>query len=206
MNDKPNYPSWDERYSIPDYVYGTEPNEYLVEMTGRIPKGPVLALADGEGRNGVYLAGKGYDVTAVDSSSVGLEKARRLARDRSVKIETIHADLADFEIGVERWTGIVWIFCHLPKELRRLVCKRCVQGLKPGGALVMEVYTPRQLAYGTGGPQSVDLLVEPEELKRELHGLRIEVAVEKVREINEGAYHSGMGAVVQILAFKTKSR
>ena len=70
----------------------------------------------------------------------------------------------------------------------------------------MEVYTPRQLAYGTGGPQTVDLLVEPEDVKRELSGLRIEVAVEKVREINEGAYHSGMGAVVQILAFKTKSR
>jgi len=206
MNDTPKNPSWDDRYNVSNYVYGTDPNDYLVEVVDRIPKGPVLCLAEGEGRNAVHLAGRGYEVTAVDSSSVGLEKARKLAGERSVKIETVHADLADFDIGVERWTGIVSIFCHLPKELRAVVCRRCVEGLKPGGALVMEAYTPRQLAYGTGGPQSVELLVDPEDVKKELSGLRLERAVEKVREINEGHYHRGMGAVVQILGFKNLAR
>jgi SAM-dependent methyltransferase len=206
MNDKPKNPSWDDRYSVPDYVYGTDPNEYLVEVADRIPMGPVLCLAEGEGRNAVYLAGKGYEVTAVDSSSVGIEKAQKLARERSVKIETIHADLADFEIGVERWAGIVSIFCHLPKPLRELVCRRCVEGLKPGGVLVMEAYTPRQVAYGTGGPQSVELLVEPKDIRKELSGLRLERAGEKVREIAEGRFHRGAGAVVQILGFKNQAR
>jgi SAM-dependent methyltransferase len=206
MNDASKNPSWDERYNVSDYVYGTDPNEYLVEVADRIPKGPVLCLAEGEGRNAVYLAEQGYEVTAVDSSSVGLEKARKLARVRSVTIETIHADLADFEIGDERWAGIVSIFCHLPAELRRLVCRRCVDGLRPGGAVVMEAYTPRQISYGTGGPQTVDLLVDPEDVKRELSGLQLERAVEKVREINEGRYHCGAGAVVQILGFKNQGR
>jgi len=199
-------PSWDERFDVSDYIYGTDPNEYLVEVVDRIPKGPVLCLAEGEGRNAVYLAGKGYEVTAVDSSSVGLEKALKLARERSVKIETVHADLADYEMGVERWTGIVSIFCHLPKELRALVCRRCVAGVKPGGAFVMEAYTPRQLAYGTGGPQSLELLVEPEDVTKELFGLRFERTLEKVREINEGMSHRGAGAVVQILGFKSQAR
>ncbi len=206
MNDTPGKPNWDERYNVSDYVYGTDPNEYLVEVTDRIPKGAVLCLAEGEGRNAVYLASRGYEVTAVDSSSVGLEKAQKLARERSVKIETIHADLADFDIGAERWSGIVSIFCHLPKELRALVCRRCVEGLKPGGVLVMEAYTPRQLVYGTGGPQVLELLVEPEDVKKELSGLRLDRAAEKVREIGEGIYHRGAGAVVQILAFKAQGQ
>jgi SAM-dependent methyltransferase len=206
MNDGPQKNFWDERFDVPVYVYGTDPNDYLVEVAERIPKGPVLSLAEGEGRNAVYLAGKGYEVTAVDSSSVGLDKARTLAAARSLAIETVHADLAEYEIGVDCWAGIVSIFCHLPKEIRALVFRRCVAGLKAGGAFVMEAYSPRQLEYRTGGPQSVDLLVELEAAKDELRGLRFERAVETVREIHEGACHGGPGSVVQILGFKKPER
>jgi SAM-dependent methyltransferase len=206
MNDTPKKIPWDERFNVPGYVYGTEPNGYLVEIADRIPKGPVVCLAEGEGRNAVYLAGKGYEVTAVDSSTVGLEKARRLAGERSVKIETVHADLADFDLGVERWAGIVSIFCHLPKEIRPIVCKKVVAGLKAGGAFVMEAYSPRQLEYRTGGPQTLDLLVDLETVKKELIGLRFERAEEKIREVHEGAFHHGPGAVVQILGFKNEAR
>jgi SAM-dependent methyltransferase len=206
MSDTPKKTPWDERFNVPGYLYGTEPNGYLVEIVDRIPGGPVLCLAEGEGRNAVYLAGRGYEVTAVDSSAVGLDKARRLARERSVKIETVHADLADFDFGVDRWAAIVSIFCHLPKEIRPAVCKGVVTGLRPGGAFVMEAYSPRQLEYRTGGPPSLDLLVDLETVKKELMGLRFERAEEKVREVQEGILHHGPGAVVQVLGFKNRER
>jgi len=206
MNDGPKKNFWDERFNVPEYVYGTEPNAFLVEVLDRIPNGPVLCLAEGEGRNAVYLAGRGYDVTAVDSSAVGLEKARKLAAQRSLTIKTVHADLADYAIGVDCWKGIVSIFCHLPRDTRALVHRRCVAGLKPGGVLVLEAYSPRQLEYQTGGPQTLDLLVDLETVKKELLGLRFERALETVREIHEGALHRGPGSVVQILGFKSLER
>jgi 2-polyprenyl-3-methyl-5-hydroxy-6-metoxy-1,4-benzoquinol methylase len=111
-------PSWNDRYSEPGYAYGTEPNSYLVSVVNRIPKGKVLSLGEGEGRNAVYLASLGYNVTAVYSSDVGLAKARQLAKDRGVKITTVTADLAGLAIETESWDGIVSIFCHLPAVVR----------------------------------------------------------------------------------------
>jgi SAM-dependent methyltransferase len=203
MNDNDRRNKWDERYDVPDYVYGTEPNAFLVEVAHRIPKGPVLCLGEGEGRNAVYLARLGHDVTAVDSSAVGLEKAQKLAAAHSVTLTTVHADLADFPMGRGRWAGIVSIFCHLPRDTRALVYGQCVAGLQTRGAFVLEAYTPRQLEYGTGGPTSLDLLVDLESLRSELEGLRLEQAREVVREVNEGHYHRGPGAVVQVLGIKT---
>jgi len=110
---------WNERYSAPEYVYGTEPNAFLVEAAPLIPPGRVLALADGEGRNGVYLATRGHRVTSVDLSPVGLDKARRLAAERGVPIDTVVADLEDYVITPDSWQGIVSIFCHLPPPVRR---------------------------------------------------------------------------------------
>lgn len=202
MNDGEKRNMWDERFDTPDYVYGTDPNAFLVEVAARIPKGAVLCLGEGEGRNAVYLAGKGYDVTAVDSSSVGLEKARRLAGERGVKIATVHSDVAHFDIGHERWAGIVSVFLHLPRDARASLHRRCVSGLRPGGALVLEAYSPKQLEYGTGGPKSLDLLVGLESVKQELEGLFLERAQEKVREVREGRFHQGPGAVVQVLGVK----
>ncbi len=95
---------WDERYSVADYVYGTEPNDYLREQMHRIaPGGRVLCIADGEGRNGVYLAQHGFDVTSIDASRVGLDKAQALAAVHHVAIATIHSDLADYDFGIAQW-------------------------------------------------------------------------------------------------------
>ena len=98
---------WDERYSQPGFAYGTEPNEFLITAAGQIPAGPVLSLGEGEGRNAAYLAGLGHRVVAVDQSEVGLAKARRLAADRGLTIETVCGDLAEFPIEPGAWTGIV---------------------------------------------------------------------------------------------------
>lgn len=193
---------WDDRFSSPEYVYGTEPNDFLAASASRIPAGRVLSIADGEGRNGVFLATRGYDVTSVDSSSVGLAKARRLADARGVRLTTVVADLAEFEIAPESWEGIVSIFCHLPQPLRQRVHAQAVRGLAPGGVFVLEAYSPEQLRHGTGGPQSAELLPTLDALRTELHGLEILHAEAVERDVHEGALHEGKSAVVQFIGRK----
>lgn len=195
------YP-WDERYADPAYAYGTEPNDFLRSVAGRIPPGPVLCLAEGQGRNAVYLASLGHDVLAVDQSAVGLTRARELAVSRGVEISTEVADLETYRIEPAKWSGIVAIFAHLPPRLRARVFGAAVNGLAPGGAFVLEAYCPKQLEYGTGGPKDVNMLMSVDALRTELAGLRFEHALETEREIHEGTYHHGRSAVVQVLAFK----
>jgi len=193
---------WDKRFSEPGYAYGTDPNRFLASVADRIPRGTVLCLAEGEGRNAVYLASLGYQVTAVDTSTVGLAKAEALAHERGVSIETVNADLAEYPIEAGEWQGVVSIFCHLPPVVRAALHERCLRGLAPGGVFVLEGFTPRQLELGTGGPKSRELLMELEIVRQELPGLRIEIGREIEREVAEGKYHNGTAAVVQILAVK----
>jgi SAM-dependent methyltransferase len=191
---------WDERFSSPDYVYGTEPNTFVAAMASRIPAGPVLCLAEGEGRNAVHLARLGHAVTAVDQSAVGLAKAARLAAARGVALTTIVADLAHYSISPSIWSGIVATFAHLPPPLRRAVHAQVVAGLRPGGVFILEAYTPAQLVFGTGGPKDPSLCMTLVALRVELAGLVFEVARECERDVVEGTGHTGRGAVVQIVA------
>ncbi len=193
---------WNERFSAPGYAYGTEPNDFLAAVATRIPAGRVLSLADGEGRNGVFLAKLGYAVTSVDSSPMGLAKAQLLAAARGVHLTTIRADLADYEIAAESWEGIVSIFLHLPQPLRSRVHEQVVRGLAPGGLYVLEAYSVQQLRYGTGGPTSAERLATLDVLRAELAGLELLHAVEIEREIHEGIHHDGQSAVVQVIARK----
>jgi SAM-dependent methyltransferase len=194
---------WNERYSEPFVSYGAEPNDFLREVADRIPDGPVLCLAEGEGRNAVFLAEKGHEVTAVDLSEVGLTNAAALAAERGVGITAVLADLAEYDLGSERWAGIVSIWAHVPPDVRVRVHAACVRALRPRGAFVLEAYTPRQLDRpGEGGPPTVELLMTPEGLRSELEGLRVERCEEVDRDIAEGRYHSGPSTTVQVLAFK----
>lgn len=194
--------TWDERYGQTDFYYGTSPNDFLAATFTRIPGERVLCLAEGEGRNAVFLAGHGYQVTAVDSSAVGLQKARRLAETVHVRIETICSDLAEYAIEAEQWDGIVSCYCHLPSILRRSLNRQIVTGLKPGGVLILEGFSTAQLDYGTGGPPSSDMLFVLEELQNELEGLDFIHAVMIERDVREGRGHTGLASVVQILAVK----
>ncbi len=195
-------PSWDERYAGSDYVYGTEANEFLAAAATHIRPGSVLCICEGEGRNATFLAEQGYAVTAVDNSSVGLAKARRLAARRGVGIAMRQQDLADFEIAPRHWQGIVSIFCHLPPALRARVHRDIVAGLAPGGVFVLEAYTPRQLELKTGGPPTPELMMELNTVRSELAGLDFVIARELERDVHEGQLHHGRGAVVQVLARK----
>lgn len=200
---------WDRRYREAGFAYGTQANDFLRAQHHRIPRGGrVLCLAEGEGRNAVFLARQGYRVTAVDQSSVGLEKAQRLAREKGVTITTEVADLAGYDLGCEVWDGIVSIWAHLPSALRQQVHRQVVLALKKGGVLLLEAYTLRQLTMsGTGGPAASqpDMFMSRRELLRELNGLEFELAAELQRNISEGRCHQGESAVVQLIARKASS-
>ncbi|MEY4615246.1 MAG: hypothetical protein RJB66_206 [Pseudomonadota bacterium] len=194
---------WNDRYRRPDYYYGIEPNTFLAEHSQLfIKKGKILCLAEGEGRNAVHLAKMGFEVTAVDFSEVGLEKLKDLAKQNSVEIETICADLENYDIGHNKWDGIVSIWCHLPKNIRSTLHEKVKQGLKENGIFLLEAYTPNQLKFKTGGPQDPNLMPTLIELEEELKTLKIELGREVERDIQEGIGHRGLSAVVQFMARK----
>jgi SAM-dependent methyltransferase len=193
---------WNNRFAAPQYIYGEAPNAFVAEMASQIPAGPVLCLAEGEGRNAVHLATLGHRVTAVDQSETGLAKARRLAAARGVEIETVLADLGNFTIEPGVWSGIVATFAHLPPAIRRKVHAQVALGLQSGGVFVLEAYTPAQLALGTGGPKLPELLMSLAGLREELSGLELLVGRELERDVIEGDGHTGRGVVVQIFAWR----
>jgi len=193
---------WDERYGTDEYAYGIEPNDFLRAEAHRIPPGPVLCLAEGEGRNAVFLAGLGHQVTAVDLSVEGMRKTERLAQRRGVTIEVIQADLATFELGLDRWSGIVEIFAHVPPPVRHRIHAQIPLALRAGGCLVLETYRPEQLALGTGGPKELSLLSTLAELREQLSPLELVVARDANREIHEGRFHAGPSATVQLVGIR----
>ncbi len=192
---------WDARYADAEFAYGTAPNDFLVQMVDRIaPRGRVLCLADGEGRNGVWLAQHGRQVTSVDVSERGMQKARDLARRAGVAIDTLTCDVTRHELGAAAWDAIVSIFLHLPPKPRRALHARCAAALKPGGTFIYEAYGHEQLRYGTGGPKEPELLPTLEDVLADLAGLRIEHRFAGTRAVHEGRLHHGVGYVVQVVA------
>ena len=193
---------WDQRYRDADYVYGKQANDFLVENVQHLPKGKILSLAEGEGRNAVFLAQQGYAVTAVDSSQVGLDKAQKLAQEYGVKIDTILADLNEFEITPNTWEGIISIFCPLSTQQQQLLYPKIVAGLKPKGVYLVEAYRPEQLAYGTGGGSSADQMTTQASLEHGLRDLEFVKLESLEREVIEGKFHTGLAAVIQAIALK----
>ncbi|MFA6044902.1 MAG: methyltransferase domain-containing protein [Phycisphaerales bacterium] len=194
---------WDDRYAAPEYSYGTQPNDFLRHARMFLPaSGRVLCVGEGEGRNAVWLATEGFDVTAVDLSKVGLAKAKLLAEAAGVKLDTIHADLADFDLGKAKWDVIVSIWCHLPSHVRQSLHTRVVAALAPGGTFVLEAYTPGQIHRSSGGPKQADMLMTANGLAKELQGLRFYSVKETMRMVHEGIFHNGDSDVVQLIAVK----
>jgi len=190
--------AWDERFGGEAFAYGTEPNRWLEAQSPLLrPGSRILSLAEGEGRNATWLAARGHRVHAVDGSRVGLEKARRLAAARGVELETTVADLADFEPGRAGYDAVVLIFLHLPPPLRALVHARAQAALAPGGLVILEAFTPRQLANASGGPRQAELLYEPATLAADFPGIAWDVLREETAELDEGPLHQGRAALVR---------
>jgi SAM-dependent methyltransferase len=197
---------WDDRYGEEGYAYGKGPNDFIRDQAHAFTPGArILCLASGEGRNAVYLATRGYRVTAVDLSVVGLEKTRLLASENGVEVHTIHADLASFDLGEAIWDGVTSVFAHVPPAVRSALHARVVRGLKPGGILLLEAYTPAHLDLpGRGGPppHATQVFMTAEGLEQELAGLSFDLIRETQRTLLEGRYHEGLSGVVQVVARK----
>lgn len=193
---------WNERYAETAYAYGQEANDFLkAQEIGTALK--VLCLAEGEGRNGIYLAKLGNEVTCVDYSEAGLEKTQVLAKQNGVDVTCICEDLGEMPLQANTWDVIVAIFAHFPKAVKSHIWPQIYAALKPGGKFIMEVYDQEQLRFGTGGPQHSDLLYSKDELQELLVGDYQSVQIEKVyREVHEGTYHNGASATLQVLAIK----
>lgn len=193
---------WDERYSQTDYFYGKNPNEFLTIAAALIPKGAkVLALADGEGRNGVYLAKQGLNITAVDFSVIGKEKAMALAKKENVELDYIIADLNEFKFP-QKIDAVVSIWCHLPESLRKKVHKQTEDNLVNGGLFILESYNPKQLEFKTGGPASVDLLYTVDQIKSDFQAMDWILTQNTLKDITEGTGHQGMSSTLQMIGRK----
>lgn len=194
---------WDQRYGVPEFVYGTEPNRFLAQQARHFaPGGRVLCLADGEGRNGVWLARQGFQVHSVDISVQGVEKTQQLSRQAGAHLDAQVADVTTLDLGLAQWDAIVSIFLHLPAKARADLHRRAVRALKTSGLFVWEAYGPEQLALNTGGPRDAALLPALDEVASDFGECALLHAWAGSRPVQEGSLHTGIGAVTQLLAKK----
>ena len=195
---------WNERFSDPDYVFGIAPNAFLAAQAHLLkPRQSALAVADGEGRNGVWLAEQGLDVTSFDFSPVGLEKARKLASKRGVKLTTRLSDVAGWEWEPERFDVVVAIFIQFAgPKLRHAIFAGIRRTLVPGGLLLMQGYRPEQLTYGTGGPSCAENMYTADLLRSAFIGFELLKLEEHDSLTSEGKGHHGMAALVDLVARK----
>lgn len=196
---------WDQRYAEPGFAFGEKPNEWLAANRDLFQPGMrALVPGDGEGRNGVFLAELGLDVTTVDASSVGVRKAQALAAKRGVKIDAQAADLLAWQWPKASFDVVASIYLHWPSRIRPQMHELMMAALKPGGIIVLEAYTPRQLSHratgSVGGPADIDMLFEPSALRQDFAGMEIRHLEEVDVVLGEGNRHTGRSSVVRLLA------
>jgi cyclopropane fatty-acyl-phospholipid synthase-like methyltransferase len=199
-----DFERWQTRFATPGYLFGTEPNAFLRAQAHRLKGGQTaLALADGEGRNGVWLASQGLDVLSLDFSPLAQEKARKLAAERGVALRVEQADLTTWAWPQNAFDVIAAIFIQAigPPQRDRLFAD-ITRALKPGGLLLMQGYRPEQLAYKTGGPPDLARLYTRALLETAFADLAILELREHDSVIHEGTAHDGMSALIDLVARK----
>ena len=196
--------NWNERYNVAEFIFGTHTNGFLQQQVHRLTAGQrVLAVADGEGRNGVWLAEQGLSVLSIDSADVAQVKAKRLALERGVSVDFECADLLTWQWGEARFDVIVAIFIQFVGAAGREVIFDGIQAaLKPGGLLILQGYTPRQLEFKTGGPPVAENMYTESMLRERFNGWEILHLSEHDEHISEGAHHHGMSALIDLVARK----
>jgi len=198
---------WDQRFAEPGYKYGTAPNAFLRAESVRLSAAArVLVPGDGEGRNSVWLAQQGHTVLAMDSSSVGLDKARSLAAERGVALDTEQGDLAEWTPMLGAWDALVLIYVHLPSAFRAEAHRRLVRGLRPGGVVIIEAFHPAQLGRSSGGPKDLDMLYRLDDLRADMAGLCEEVFGQEGEVVlDEGPGHQGAGFVTRFVGSRIRN-
>jgi 2-polyprenyl-3-methyl-5-hydroxy-6-metoxy-1,4-benzoquinol methylase len=194
---------WEEKFSAEGYLYGEEPNEFIREHAWRLEGHKrVAALAEGEGRNAVFLARKGHEVTAWDYTQSGLIKTQQLAERHHVRVETGQKDLIHDSVPSGEYDASIMVFGHFLKKDQKTVFDKLVSVVKPGGIVMLEVYSEDQLLYGTGGPKSVDMVYDPADLLQWIKSYKVLHFFYGEQERVEGKGHTGTGHVVQAILQK----
>ena len=193
---------WDERFSIEDYLFGAEPAQALVKLEHYlIPQGDTLVIADGEGRNSVYLASKGFKVTATDASTVANIKARALAASQNVEVDYQVEDFFDIDWSAKQYDNIVGIFFQfIPPDKIKQVLTTLRTTIKKGGTLLIHGYTPQQIELATGGPKDVSLMYTKELFEDMFENVEILVNNEYQMQLTEGSGHNGPSALIDFVA------
>ncbi|QWE29785.1 bifunctional 2-polyprenyl-6-hydroxyphenol methylase/3-demethylubiquinol 3-O-methyltransferase UbiG [Polynucleobacter sp. Adler-ghost] len=197
---------WNERFDKKEFIFGKEPNEYLVEQASRYlePNSSVLCIADGEGRNGVWLAKQGMRVTGFDVSDIALAKANQFATDSEVNIQYSLCDTDSFDWQANLYDAVIGIFIQFADpEMRTRIFKQIHQTLKLGGLFILQGYTPKQLQYKTGGPSLIEHLYTEEMIRELSQGYEILDLQCYEKELSEGARHAGMSALLGMVAKKS---
>lgn len=196
-----NYPNtfWENRYGAEGYTYGIQPNAYFkTQLDAAGTPGRLLLLAEGEGRNAVYAAAHGWQVTAVDFSPKAREKALALAEAQGVEFEYLIADIQEFDFDAHnKWDAIALIYAHFPAEWRAAVHRKCADALAPDGILILEAFNPDQLNRTSGGPKNIDMLYTVAILKQDFEQLETIECEAFTIVLDEGDGHSGFGEVVR---------
>ncbi|MFA5010798.1 MAG: class I SAM-dependent methyltransferase [Ignavibacteria bacterium] len=194
---------WDERYSEQHYVYGKEPNGFFKQWIDKLQPGKLLLPGEGEGRNAVYAAKKGWDVTAIDFSEQAKIKAIKLAEENNVTINYIVSSTADYKYPEQEYDAAALVFVHFAQGLRENVHRSIIKSLKTGGTLIIEAFSKAQIHNSSGGPKDLNALYSIDDFRNDFCGLNISELSEYHIELKEGDYHKGPADVIRFAAIKT---
>jgi len=189
---------WNNRYSVPEYVYGTEPNEFFKDQLSKLPPGRLLLPGEGEGRNAVYAAKQGWHVDAFDFSDQAIKKARDLANRNNVHINYTASSYEAYIFPSLIYDAAGLIYTHMPSNIRKLFHRKIIRSLKPGGMIILEAFHKEQINYTSGGPKDVDLLYDEDELTKDFKGLELTILEKTKITLQEGLFHSGDAVVIRM--------
>lgn len=194
--------TWDERYQRRDYYYGTEPNEFFARELSKLKPGKILLIGEGEGRNAVFAASKGWKVDAIDSSLEAQKKAFVLAMSRKVSVNYIISNFFDYQFADEEYDAIGLIFFHVPSALRKRLFEKIRRILKSGGVIISEVFEKEQLGRPSGGPREADMLYDSMAMIDLADGMKARHLAKETVMLNEGEGHRGEAIVMRLVAEK----
>ncbi|HEY9169990.1 MAG TPA: methyltransferase domain-containing protein [Lutibacter sp.] len=193
---------WNERYGVQEYIYGKTPNVFFAEQLPTLKPGEILLPGEGEGRNAVFAALKGWQVRAFDTSEAGKRKAEKLAKENNVDIDYLIDDALTVHYPPNSFNTIAFIYAHFPPAIRKEIHQKAITWLKPGGKILLEVFNPKQLQNNSCGPKDLAMLYTEEMLRDDFEGLTINLLETKTIELNEGKHHKGKADIIQFVATK----
>ncbi len=193
---------WNERYSSKEFVYGEAPNQFVKQELAKLTPGKILFPAEGEGRNAVFAATLGWQVTAFDPSIEGKKKAKLLAKKNNVQIGYLIDNYENIDLEKGSFDCIVLVFAHTPTQKRKAVHQKLISYLKPGGTLLLEGFSKKQIEKKSGGPQNLEMLFSKNELQDDFHSLSKIKITEAETQLNEGVFHRGSASTIRLIGTK----